>query len=251
MRAIAACALVVAFTVAAAPVAAQGTDEVGRRRALEHYRTGLPLLVAERYEQAATEFSAAIELDPLITLAHYGLGQANMGLKRYPSAIQAFIGCRDAYARIATLRQSNASEFNRRLDDEINELRNSVQRVRSGQIKGATESTAMQLEKRLDDLGKIRQERVRGEVMAVPAEVSLALGSAYYRSGQAADAEREWRQAVSVNPRLGEAHNNLAVLYMQSRRKADAEAAVKAAERARFRVHPQLKEDIKNMTAGQ
>ena len=56
---------------------------------------------------------------------------------------------------------------------------------------------------------------------------------------------------MSVNSRLGEAHNNLAVLYMQRGRKADAEAAVKAAERARFRVHPQLKEDIKNMTAGQ
>jgi tetratricopeptide (TPR) repeat protein len=232
-------------------VAAQGTDEVGRRRALERYRAGLPLLVAERYEQAATEFSAAIELDPLMTLARYGLGQSYMGLKRYPSAIQAFIGARDAYTRLAALMQTNASEYNRRLDDEIRELRDSVQRVRSGQIKGATETTAMQLEKRIDDLEKIRRERVSGAVIVVPAEVSLALGSAYYRSGQAQDAEREWREAVSVNPRLGEAHNNLAVLYMQSGRKADAEAAVKAAERARFRVHPQLKEDIKNMTAGQ
>ena len=151
------------------------------------------MLVAERYEQAATEFSAAVELDPLMTLAHYGLGQANMGMKRYPPAIQAFIGCRDAYARIATLLQTNTAEYNRRLDDEINELRESVQRVRSGQIKGATETTAMQLEKRIDDLEKIRRERVRGEIMVVPAEVSLALGSAYYRSGQAVDAEREWR----------------------------------------------------------
>jgi len=54
-----------------------------------------------------------------------------------------------------------------------------------------------------------------------------------------------------VNSKLGEAHNNLAVLYMQTGRKAEAEEAVKAAERARFRVHPQLKEDIRKMTAGQ
>jgi tetratricopeptide (TPR) repeat protein len=246
-----ACALVVAFTIAAVNVGGQGADEIGRRRALERYRAGLPLLVAERYELAAAEFTAAIELDPLMTLAHYGLGQANMGMKRYASAIQAFTGARDAYARIATLLQSNANEFNRRLEDEIQELRDSVRRVRTGQIKGATETTAMQLEKRLDDLEKIRRERVRGEVALVPAEVSLALGSAYYRNAQTQDAEREWHQAVSVNPRLGEAHNNLAVLYMQSGRKAEAEAAVKAAERARFRVHPQLKEDIKKMTAAQ
>ena len=250
MRVVAACALVVAFTIAAAPVAAQTTDEIARRKAFERYRAGLPLLVAERYELAATEFRAAIELDPLMTLAHYGLGQAHMGMKRYASAIQAFTGARDAYTRIGALLQTNASEFNRRLEDEINELRESVNRVRTGQIKGATETTAMQLEKRLDDLEKIRQERVRGEVAQVPAEVSLALGSAYYRNGQAADAEREWRTAVSVNSKLGEAHNNLAVLYMQTGRKAEAEEAVKAAERARFRVHPQLKEDIRKMTAG-
>jgi Flp pilus assembly protein TadD len=52
---------------------------------------------------------------------------------------------------------------------------------------------------------------------------------------------------VTVNPKLGEAHNNLAVLYMTSGRKQSAEDALKAAERSRFRVHPQLKEDIRKM----
>lgn len=80
-----------------------------------------------------------------------------------------------------------------------------------------------------------------------PAEVSLALGSAYYRNNQPQDAEREWVAATTANPRLGEAHNNLAVIYMMSGRKKEAEEAVKAAERARFRVPPQLKADIAKM----
>jgi Flp pilus assembly protein TadD len=81
----------------------------------------------------------------------------------------------------------------------------------------------------------------------VPAEVLLALGSAYYRNGQAADAEREWLEAVHINSRFGEAHNNLAALYLQAGRKQDAESAVRSAERARFRVNPQLKADIQRM----
>jgi len=227
--------------------ASQVVDEISRRQAVERYRAGQEHMAAERYEQAVAEFTTATELDPLLTLAHYGLGQANMALKRYASAIQAFIGSRDAYTRIAALRQTNASEGNRRMDDEIDELRQSVNRVRTGQIKGATESTAMQLEKRLDDLERLRRERVRGEVTPIPAEVSLALGSAYYRNGQVPDAEREWLAAVRVNSNLGEAHNNLAVLYLTGGRKKEAENAVQAAERARFRVHPQLKADIRRM----
>jgi tetratricopeptide (TPR) repeat protein len=240
-------AIIFAVIACAGTAAAQSGDELTRRQAIQRYRAGQELMVSEKYDQAATEFMAAIQLDPLLTLAHYGLGQANMALKRYASAIQAFTGCREAYERIAALRQSNASDANRRLDDEMDELRQSVQRIRGGQIKSASETMALQLEKRLDDLERMKQDRVRTEKMPVPAEVSLALGSAYYRNGQAPDAEREWAQAVAVNPKLGEAHNNLAVLYMATGRKKEAEDAVKAAERAKFRVHPQLKADIQKM----
>ena len=74
---------------------------------------------------------------------------------------------------------------------------------------------------------------------------SLALGSAYFRSDALPDAEREYRAAIEVDPKLGEAHNNLAVVYMQTGRHAEADAEIKVAEKAGFRVNPQLKEDSK------
>ena len=63
-------------------------------------------------------------------------------------------------------------------------------------------------------------------------------------------AEFEWKAALEVNPKLGEAHNNLAVVYLQTGRFAEAEAAIKAAEKAGFRVNPQLKEDVRKAKAG-
>jgi Flp pilus assembly protein TadD len=101
------------------------------------------------------------------------------------------------------------------------------------------------MEARVNDLERTR--RTTADRLQIPAELSLALGSAHFRAGQREDAEREWKAAVSVNNRLGEAHNNLAALYAMSGRKTDAEEAVKAAERARFQVHPQLKADIARM----
>ena len=236
------------FIVTASLAYAQGQsgDELARRQALERYRAGQELLVAERYEQAAAEFTTAIELDPLLAIAHYGLGQSYMGLKRYTSAIQAFTGAKDAYGRIMLLRQNDRLAADRRFDEEARELRESLARVRSGQIKGASPSLEQQLENRLDEVETLRRDR-SGDRLQVPAEVSLALGSAYYRNNQPQDAEREWLGAVAVNSRLGEAHNNLAVLYLMTGRKQQAQDAVKAAERARFRVHPQLKIDISKM----
>ena len=49
---------------------------------------------------------------------------------------------------------------------------------------------------------------------------------------------------MKVRPKFGEAHNNLAVVYMLQGKLTDAEAHVKEAEKAGFHVNPQLKVDL-------
>jgi Flp pilus assembly protein TadD len=77
-----------------------------------------------------------------------------------------------------------------------------------------------------------------------PAEALLSLGSAYFRNGDREQAEAEWKAATEVNPKFGQAWNNLAAFYLQEGRKADAQNAVKAAEKSGYRVNPQMKRDI-------
>jgi tetratricopeptide (TPR) repeat protein len=227
--------------------AAQGTsDEVNRRLALQSYRRGQDLMSKEQFQLAEREFSEAIARDPLLALAHYGLGQSYMSQRRFAQAIQAFARCRETYEQISALGQRDAAAADRLMRDEINELRDSIFRVRSGQIKNVSQGTLQRMEFRLEDL----QRLVGGNILErprVPAEVFLALGSAYFRNNQLVDAEREWLAAATSNPKLGEAYNNLAALYAMTGRKKEAEDAIRAAERTRYRVHPQLKEDIKRM----
>jgi tetratricopeptide (TPR) repeat protein len=235
-------ALVIALA-ASAGAQAQTTQPLARRQAIERYRAGVELMTAERWEQAAEEFRAAIHLDPLLTLAHYNLGQSYMALRRYASAIQALIGCRTAYEQIGAMRQRDQAEAIRRQGDEINELRDSVRRMETSVKVNA--GTAFRIQQRLEELETMRRgQNFVDAVPPVPAEVLLALGSAYYRNRQTADAEHAWLEAVRINSRLGEAHNNLAALYLQTGRKRDAQAAIQAAERTRFRVNPRLKTDI-------
>lgn len=240
---------VLAAALATPALAQQLADEQTRRDALAYYRAGNEFLSAEQFEKAAEQFQKAIDTDPLLALAHYGLGQSYMGLRRYPSAIQAYVGSRGAYQRLAGLAQSDQVNVDRQRDEEIRELREVVRALQSGRLKTASSDPSQRilgLEARIRDLERMKQRKL--DPMQPPAEVSLALGSAYFRNGDREDAEREWLVAVETNPALGEAHNNLAVIYLMTGRKKQAEAAIKAAEKARFPVNPKLKEDIRRMT---
>ncbi len=87
-------------------------------------------------------------------------------------------------------------------------------------------------------------QRQSTSVSAIPAWISFALGSAYFRSGAMADAEREYLDALKVEPLRGEVHNNLAVVYFETGRYAPAKLEIAAAEKGGYRVNPQLKLDI-------
>jgi len=239
--------VVVMLCLAAVPVAPQSTqreEEERHRQALDHYKKGQDAMASERAEQAVEEFKTAIQLDPLLALAHYRLGQAHMGLKEYVQAERAFLGCRDAYEKIGGLQFTNREELERRRDEEIDQLENQLGMLQSGQIKNSNPSIPLQIQQQIDSLRRTRRKG-SSEAYSAPPEVSVSLGSAYFRQGKLPEAEKEWTSAAEANPKLGEAHNNLAALYLMTSRAVEAEKELKLAEKAGYPVHPRLKDDIK------
>jgi len=242
------CALVLCFALASAGRAsAQLVDDISHVNALTHYRFGQELLHREQFAKAVEEFQIAIKFDPLLTIAHYDLGQSYMALRQYREAIRAYVGCRTAFESMASMLARNDFVVDQRRDDEIRELKETIGELRSGHIKIATGRDAMiaRLEHRISELERTKQRT--SVTFETPAELSLALGSAYFRSGDLESAEREWKVAIAANNRLGEAHNNLAALYAMLGRKQQAENSVKAAEKSGYPVNPRLKADIRGM----
>ncbi len=222
--------------------------EGARREAFNHYRAGQELLSSERWEQAAGEFRAAIAADSLFVDAHYGLGQAYMGATRFASAVQAYTGCLEAARAVHGLRDRDRVAVDRQTDDQIRELKDQARRVAATQPGPAAVLKVVQLEQRIQDLERSRSSN--SGAFAPPAGVLLALGSAHFRNGARAEAEARWTEAVKADAKLGEAWNNLAVIYLQSGRKSEALDAVSRADRAGFRVNPRLKDDIRHMPDG-
>ena len=187
------------FALAALPAFAQKStreEEQRQRRALDHYKKGQDAMASERLDQAVREFKAAIELDPLLTLARYRLGQAHMSLRDYPQAEQAFLGCRDAYDKIASLQFTNVEEGERRREQEIEQLQNQLSLIQSGQIKSSNPSVPMQISQRIDELQRSRRkggtdavtvpaDRVRKEVDGQYAEVNKQIVIPGFRPGKA------------------------------------------------------------------
>jgi len=238
--------LVLMLVLVASPAFAQFASEQDRREALLHYRNGQEFMSAEQFEKAAEEYQKAIDKDRLLTLAHFGLGQANMSMKRFASAIQAFTSCREAFRTLYGLSEKDRVLVERQREDEIRELKDTIRRMQAMNGNHQFDLRVTKIEAHIQDLERQRSSNQAG--FMAPAEVSLSLGSAFFRNEQLGEAEREWKAAIAANPKLGEAHNNLAALYAMTGRKADAEASVKAAEKAGYRVNPRLKEDIRKMS---
>ena len=179
-------------------------------------------------------------------MAYYGLGRALMPQRQYAQAVTAFTRSRDLFQAEGGRQFTNQQEAQRYRRDRLTEIDDVIRQYQQGPQTGQVQEAVRQLQQQKRDIQERVQRGMNGTVdIAVPAYLSLALGSAYFRMGKLTDAEREYKAAVSRDPKIGEAHNNLAVVYLELGQFADAERAVSAAEKAGFKVNPQLVQDIK------
>jgi tetratricopeptide (TPR) repeat protein len=229
----------------AGPLLSDALEREKHSEAERHYRAGEERMQAESFEEAAAEFKTAVDLDPSYVLAHYSLGQAYMALKRYPEAIASYAECRDVLQHENSLDERARAALQRQREDEITELRRSIQRVQSGQLKGGVDpqQETIKLEERIRLLENANQSG-RDQRPEVPAEISLALGSAQIRAGHLAEAEAAYLEATKADSKLGAAWNNLAVVYLQTGRPDEADKALNRAKKAGFAVNPRLEQDI-------
>jgi tetratricopeptide (TPR) repeat protein len=235
--------LTLAFALTTSVGFAQNTAG-DRTRALGPYKVGFENMRAEMWAEAAKSFQQAIDIDPNFDLAYYMLGRVRMQQKQYVDAVAAFTKARDLTVASAGHHFTNAQEAQRDRRERITAI--------DEEIRQLGPNPALQYQDRLRQLQERRrqlQENLQQGAnisidASVPVYLSLSLGSAYYRTGNRAEAEKYYKEATSTDPKSGEAHNNLAVVYFETGRASDAEKEIRLAEKAGFKVHPQLKADI-------
>ena len=230
--------------------APESTDR-DHKEAVKHYRAGQEALTHEDLTVAEEQFREALRLDPLLVGAHYGLGQVMMATKSYPEAVSAFVAARDAFAKGQSSELASGMAAQRRLDDQIKALQDDVNTAQRS-VSGSNATRIQQaIDRNEDQIKTLQALRNRGDTGPLPTPhwLSLALGSAYFRTNDLAAAEREYRAALEEKPGLGEAHQNLAVVCMLSGRLDEAKTEVAAAEKAGVKVPQGLKDEIARRAA--
>ena len=212
-------------------------------------KEGQELLDRERPAEAAVAFREAIRLDRLMVMAYYGLGQAEMAQKEYPSAVRAFLAAREAFDERLSSQVARRFERDQARDDRVRSLQDTINettvRATGGSVRATRtrESRVAQWEMEIAQLQRAQRDDAQPKP-ELPPGIPLALGSAYFRSGQLADAEREYQGVLKARPRLGEAHNNLAVVLLLTARPVEAREHAEAARKCGFAVAPGLVRDI-------
>ena len=232
------------------PSAASGQrapiSNLNLERARAHYTAAWEHMQSEKFDRAAAEFQLATDFDPKFAMAWYGLGRAHMALKLYRQAVQNLVVCRDLFSA-ETSRQYNAqADANRARQDRLLEL----QDMRSSYLKGPATNQSRDMVRLIENQIRMTTDAFNRDVTVsieehVPAFVSLALGSAYFRTEQFDKAERAYKDAIRADDSVGAAHNNLAVLYLMRERVDAADSELKAAEKAGLFVDPDLKEAVR------
>jgi tetratricopeptide (TPR) repeat protein len=233
------------IAVGSSSISAWQLSERDQHAASQHFKRGMESLLAEKYDVAETEFKAAVAIDSLYDAAFYGLGQVYMATRRYPHALKAYLDSREAFKRATAAETLAGTESDRRLRDQIQALKDNERNLmRLGGQNPNAQQTVDQIREQIQQLESRKSRSSNAAPPPVPAGLSMAIGSAYFRLNDLANAEKEYKAAIEVNPNFGEAHSNLAVVYLVTGRVAEAETEVKAAEKAGFRVNPKLKDDI-------
>lgn len=236
--------LMVLFAGAAA---AQQVSAADRDRARTQNRLGWEALRAEKFEQAVKSFQEAIEIRRDYEYAHYGLGRTYLAMRRYADAVTVLEKCKDLYLAQGSRQFTNVQEATRFREDRVIEIDEQIRLLRTGPQTAQTQDLIRQYETTKRDLQEnIRRSQGMTIDATVPGWVSLSLGSAYFRSGRLKEAEGAYVEAVKTDARLGEAHNNLAVVYLETGRIDEALASLESAKKAGVKVNPELEKAIRS-----
>lgn len=228
-------------------VAAGAQSPTLRDRARAENKRGWDYMRAERFEDAVKAFQSAVEADPTFEMPWYGLGRAHLAAKQFVSAASALTRCRDLYLAQVGRRFTNQHEAQRFRADRVIELDEMIRQIQSGPQTLRSQDQLRQVQEQKRQLQEIitRGNNISIE-NAVPAWVSLSLGSALFRSGRSPEAEREFKAAINADPRSGEALSNLAVVYLETDRLDLALHAIESAKKTGFKVNPELERVIRS-----
>ena len=208
-----------------------------------HLDQGMKLLQKGSDAEAEKEFLEAVRVFPDMADAYVQLGNLSMRRKDYSQALDRFLQARAALTNLQGISRRQEVERARRLQDAMDIIREQVDELRFNQDPGAQ----AEINQKMAELDRLRQEHTKltsHAELQVPPEIPFLIGTARMNLEDYDSAIEDYREALSLRPGYGEAHNNLAVIYFYRKDYPKAWEHLHAAEKAGIRINPQFREEL-------
>lgn len=205
----------------------------------EHVSRGETLLKEHRWQEASLEFRNAIQIDPNLAAAHWGLAQAYRELGRdneFGEELQRTVKLDPNNMEARTLlAQGYVVAYGR---DKRPEFLSEAERIIGEMLaKDARNPDAHILSANViflkgePDAAKQAEEKIKYAISLDPQRIQSYMGLAkfYQQTGRNSESESVFKQAISVNDRSSLAHGQYAIFLVQTGRKDDAEAEFRKA----------------------
>jgi pentatricopeptide repeat protein len=222
------------------------------RIAKRHFQSGTTYFQKRKYTKAEDEFEKCVEVFPKFAEAYFYLAQIYYKASLLPSAKKSIELAKKNYNFMAELRVSSQLQYFSKLREQKQKLQENLRNLKEGlaaipsgndSARNIQESQIAQVEHLISQI----EARVHEEIPSVdniPSDYFYVHGNIFFQMKMYKEALLQYLKTIEINPKHGNAYNNLANLYFMAKKYDLALDYLNQAEANGIQVNPKFKKAV-------
>lgn len=219
------------------------------KRANPLYLDGSKQFTKGNLEKAENKLLAALEIMPVHADASFVMAQLQLKRKEFSKALASITAAEKNYSSISKFHAVTYQQYlqdlrqkRQGLQEQLGRMEDALRNV-SPEQKGSVEEAMKSISLNIQQIDFLLKSPFP-EAIEVPAGYFYIHGNILYQMGMLDDAAARYREALRLDPRLGSAYNNLALVSFSRGRYEEALDCLLRAEGAGVKINPEFKKTV-------
>jgi tetratricopeptide (TPR) repeat protein len=255
---------VMGITVLVLPLMAQKDFNMDEKRLIErfkranpYYLDGAKQFAKGKLDKAEKKLMEAIKVMPEHADAYYVMAQIHLKRKAFPEALAAITTAEKNYAATAKLHTFTYQEYLDRLRKQKQDLEERRQKVQEALSRWPVSASNPDPERdRLENEEQALTQNIHAvnnrltspipPTFEIPADYFYIHGNALFQLRRAPEAAAQYQEAIRLDPKHGNAYNNMALVQFSLGKYREALDCLEQAEAAGVKVNPDFKKAVES-----
>jgi tetratricopeptide (TPR) repeat protein len=224
----------------------------------KNYEKGKMYFAREDYKKAKKEFESILKKLPEHADAHYFLSQVLYKEGNLEEALRHVEKAKDNHKfsikmkiKLVQVSKQKLEEKKKELEDDLKKLEEEIISLpQTSETGEEAEDRKKRIQSKIDEI-KVQIENINTQLnlpLSVEEEMPAAYcylnGNIYFRMKKFQEAHDQYQETIRLDPKNGDAYNNLAALYFQVKQYQKAMDCLNQAEENGAKVNPEFKKAV-------